>query len=312
MAELDRSAAMVLDMIRLSGAPATNTLTPEQARTAYRAARTALSPEPPPLADIRDLTAPGRNGTIPLRLYRDGTNPAPRAGMIYLHGGGWVIGDLDTHDVVCRQIAQRTGAIVVSVDYRMGPEHKFPAAVEDAIDATAFVSTNAADLGIDPHRLAIAGDSAGGNLAAVVALDARDNHGPSIALQALIYPSIAMSMTSPSQEQFAEGYGLTRETMIYFRNHYLRSNDDTQDWRASPIRATRHENLPPALIITAGFDPLRDEGEDYATTLIKAGIPVTIRRFPGQIHGFITMGRIIPEATDAINEIADAMAARGL
>jgi acetyl esterase len=312
MAELDRSAAMVLDMIRLSGAPATNTLTPEQARTAYRAARTALSPEPPPLAEIRDLTAPGRNGTIPLRLYRDGTNPAPRAGMIYLHGGGWVIGDLDTHDVVCRQIAQRTGAIVVSVDYRMGPEHKFPAAVEDAIDATAFVSTNAADLGIDPHRLAIAGDSAGGNLAAVVALDARDNHGPSIALQALIYPSIAMSMTSPSQEQFAEGYGLTRETMIYFRNHYLRSNDDTQDWRASPIRATHHENLPPALIITAGFDPLRDEGEDYATTLIKAGIPVTIRRFPGQIHGFITMGRIIPEATDAINEIADAMAARGL
>jgi acetyl esterase len=312
MAELDRSAAMVLDMIRLSGAPATNTLTPEQARTAYRAARTALSPEPPPLAEIRDLTAPGRNGTIPLRLYRDGTNPAPRAGMIYLHGGGWVIGDLDTHDVVCRQIAQRTGAIVVSVDYRMGPEHKFPAAVDDAIDATAFVSTNAADLGIDPHRLAIAGDSAGGNLAAVVALDARDNHGPSIALQALIYPSIAMSMTSPSQEQFAEGYGLTRETMIYFRNHYLRSNDDTQDWRASPIRATHHENLPPALIITAGFDPLRDEGEDYATTLIKAGIPVTIRRFPGQIHGFITMGRIIPEATDAINEIADAMAARGL
>ncbi|MGC9268844.1 alpha/beta hydrolase [Acidiphilium sp.] len=312
MATLDRSAAMVLDMIRLSGAPATNTLTPEQARTAYRAARAALSPEPPPLTDIRDLAAPGRNGAIPLRRYRDGANPAPRAGMVYYHGGGWVIGDLDTHDVVCRQIAQRTGAIVVAVDYRMGPEHKFPAAVEDAIDATAWIAANAADLGIDPHRLAIAGDSAGGNLAAVVAIDARDNHGPALALQALIYPSIAMSMTSPSQVEFAEGYGLTHETMIYFRTHYLRGPDDMQDWRAAPIRAAHHENLPPALIITAGFDPLRDEGEDYATTLVKSGVPVTLRRFPGQIHGFITMGRVIPEATEAINEIANAMAARGL
>ncbi|MDD2861202.1 MAG: alpha/beta hydrolase [Acidiphilium sp.] len=312
MAELDRSAATVLDMIRLSGAPATHTLTPEQARLAYRAARTALSPEPPALAEIRDLTAPGRNGAIPLRLYRDGTNPAPRAGMVYLHGGGWVIGDLDTHDVVCRQLAQRTGAVIVAVDYRMGPEHKFPAAADDAIDATAFVAANAVGLGIDPNRLAIGGDSAGGNLAAVVAIDARDNHGPVIALQALIYPSIAMSMTSPSQQEFAEGYGLTRETMIYFRNHYLRSQDDTNDWRASPIRAAHHANLPPALIITAGFDPLRDEGEDYARTLIASGVPVTVRRFPGQIHGFITMGRIIPEATSAIDEIADAMAARGL
>jgi acetyl esterase len=312
MADLDRSAATVLDMIRLSGAPTTDTLSPQDARIGYRNARFALSPDAPPIAEVRDLAAPGRNGSIPLRLYRDGASAAPRTGFVYLHGGGWVIGDLDTHDVVCRQLAQRTGAVVIAVDYRMGPEHKFPAAVEDAIDATAFIAAKAAELGIDPHRLAVGGDSAGGNLAAVVAIDARDNHGPVIALQALIYPSVALAMTTQSHEDFAEGYGLTRATMLYFRNHYLRSEADKQDWRASPMRATHHAALPPTLIITAGFDPLRDEGEDYGRMLIAAGVPVTVKRFPGQIHGFITMGRIIPQATDAINEIADAMAARGL
>lgn len=312
MADLDRSAAMVLDLIRLSGAPTTDTLSPADARLAYRNARFALSPEAPALAEVRDLSAQGRTGPIPMRLYRDGTNPAPRAGLVYFHAGGWVIGDLDTHDVVCRQLAQRTGAVVISVDYRMGPEHKFPAAVEDAIDATSWIAGNAPDLGIDPHRLVVGGDSAGGNLAAVVAIDARDNHGPAIGLQALIYPSVALAMTTQSHEDFAEGYGLTRASMLYFRGHYLRSEADKQDWRASPMRAAHHENLPPTLIITAGFDPLRDEAEDYARMLVASGVPVTVKRFPGQIHGFITMGRIIPEATDAINEIADAMAARGL
>lgn len=312
MAELDSSAATVLEMIRAAGRPATEALSPEEARRGYREGRGALSPEPPPLAEIRDLEATGRNGAIPMRLYRDGTDPAPRAGLVYFHGGGWVIGDLDTHDVVCRQIAQRSGAVVVSVDYRLAPEHKFPAAVEDAIDATGWIAANAAALGIDAWRLAVGGDSAGGNLAAVVAIDARDNGGPSIALQALLYPGTDMQGSTASHKAFAENYLLTRATMDYFRAHYLRSEADKADWRASPMLAARHDGLPPALVVTAGFDPLRDEGEAYARRLAESGVPVTLRRFPGQIHGFLTMGRIITEAGEAVDEIAAAMAARGL
>ncbi|HQT72883.1 MAG TPA: alpha/beta hydrolase [Acidiphilium sp.] len=223
-----------------------------------------------------------------------------------------MIGDRDTHDVVCRQIAQRSHAVVISVDYRLGPEHKFPAAVEDAIDATAWVATHADELGIDAKRLAVGGDSAGGNLAAVVAIDARDNAGPAIALQALVYPSTDMLGSTASHEAFGENYMLTKAMMTYFRAHYLRSEADKADWRASPMRAARHDRLPPALVITAGFDPLRDEGEAYARHLAEIGIAVTLRRFPGQIHGFLTMGRVIPEAGEAVGEIVAAMAARGI
>jgi len=201
---------------------------------------------------------------------------------------------------------------VISVDYRLGPEHKFPASVEDAIDATRWISENAPTLGIDAWRLAVGGDSAGGNLAAVVALDARDNGGPAIALQALVYPSTDMKGTTESHAAFSENYLMTRALMTYFRSHYLRSEDDKADWRASPMLAARHDGLPPTLVITAGFDPLRDEGEAYARRLAEVGVPVTLRRFPGQIHGFLIMGKVIPEAGDAIDEIAAAMAARGL
>lgn len=312
MAELDRSAATALELIKASGRPPADQLSPAEARLGYLEARAALSPEPPPLAEVRNLSAQGRDGAIPLRLYRDGTDAAPRACLVYYHGGGWVIGDLDTHDVVCRSIARRSGAVVIAVDYRLGPEHKFPAAVNDAIDATAWISANAAALGIDPSRLAVGGDSAGGNLAAAVAIDARETGTPAIALQALVYPSTDMLGNTESHEAFGENYMLTRSMMTYFRGHYLRTDDDKSDWRASPMRAARHDGLPPALVITAGFDPLRDEGEAYARRLAEAGVPVTLRRFPGQIHGFLTMGRMIPEAGDAIDEIAAAMAARGV
>lgn len=312
MADLDRSAATALELIKAAGRPPADQLSPEDARIGYLEARGALAPEPPALTEVRDLSAAGRDGAIPLRLYRDGAAPGPRACLVFYHGGGWVIGDLDTHDVVCRQIAQRSGAVVIAVDYRLGPEHKFPAAVDDAIDATAWIAANAASLGIDAGRLAVGGDSAGGNLAAVVAIDARDKGGPAIALQALIYPSTDMRASTESHQAFGENYLLTSAMMTYFRGHYLRSDDDKGDWRASPMRAADHRGLPPALVITGGFDPLRDEGEAYARHLAEVGVPVTLRRFPGQIHGFLTMGRVIPEAADAIDEVAAAMVARGL
>lgn len=312
MAELDSSAAMALELIRAAGRPPADQLSPAEARIGYLLARGALSPEPPAITQVRDLDAQGRNGAIPLRLYRDGDDTAARGCLVYFHGGGWVIGDRDTHDVVCRQIAQRSRAVVISVDYRLGPEHKFPAAVEDALDATAWVAKHADDLGIDAKRLAVGGDSAGGNLAAAVAIDSRDNAGPAIAMQALVYPSTDMLGSTESHEAFGENYMLTRAMMTYFRAHYLRSEADKADWRASPTRAARHDGLPPALVITAGFDPLRDEGEAYARRLAEVGVPVTLRRFPGQIHGFLTMGRVIPEAGEAIDELVAAMAARGI
>ena len=312
MAELDSSAATALELVSAAGRPPADQLSPAEARIGYLMARGALSPEPPAITHVQDLEAQGRNGAIPLRLYRDGDDTAARSCLVYFHGGGWVIGDRDTHDVVCRQIAQRSRAVVISVDYRLGPEHKFPAAVEDAIDATAWVAKHADDLGIDAKRLAVGGDSAGGNLAAVVAVDARDNTGPTISLQALVYPSTDMLGSTESHEAFGENYMLTKSMMTYFRAHYLRSEGDKADWRASPMRAARHDGLPPALVITAGFDPLRDEGEAYARRLAEVSVPVTLRRFPGQIHGFLTMGRVIPEAGQAIDEIVSAMAARGL
>jgi acetyl esterase len=306
MAELDKGAAAVLEMIRLTGAPPVETLSPPEARIASAKSRRALNPDPPELREIREIKAEGPSGPIPMRLYRDGTDDALRSCLVYFHGGGWVLGDLDSHDVVCRRIAKASGAVVISVDYRMGPEHEFPAAVDDAIASTGWIAAHAASLGIDARRLAVGGDSAGGNLAAVVAIHARDNRGPEIAAQILIYPATDFSMTQESHRLFAEGYFLTRSLMSYFQNHYL-TEADKRDWRASPLLMADLSRLPPALIITAGFDPLRDEGEAYARKLIEAGIFTAARRYPGEIHGFITMGRLIPEAAEAVQDIARAL-----
>jgi acetyl esterase len=308
MTQLDESAAMVLELVRLSNAPTTDSLSPSEAREGFSRARIVFNPPSPELTEVRDLSAPGPHGPISLRLYRDGTDAAPRAGLIYFHGGGWVIGDLDTHDVVCRQIAQLSGAVVISVDYRMAPEHKFPAAVDDAIAATAWICAEAASFGIDPLRVAVGGDSAGGNLATVVAIAARDHAdsqvGPKLAGQVLIYPSADMTAETESHRQFRDGYMLTHAVMQYFRGHYLNSDADREDWRASPNKVTDLSGLPCALVITAGFDPLRDEGEAYAMRMVASGVPVTIRRFTGQIHGFLTMGRMVPQADTAIADIS--------
>jgi acetyl esterase len=229
--------------------------------------------------------------------------------LVFFHGGGWVVGNVESHDTMCRHLANRAGCAVVSVDYRLAPEHKFPAAVDDCFTATAWVAGNAAALGIDPGRLAVGGDSAGGNLAAVVSLMARDKGAPRISYQLLIYPAMDAAMRHDSINRFAEGYVLTRATMRWFYEQYLRAAHDAADWRASPLLATDLGDLPPAFVLTAGYDPLSDEGDAYAERLAAAGVPVTHRRFPGQVHGFAMNGKIIRAADKALDDAAAALKA---
>jgi acetyl esterase len=308
---LDPQAQAVLEVIRRSGMPSYETLPVAVAREFYRAGRDRLTPDTPAVAESRALTATGRNGAIPLRLYRP-LGAAPDTvlpTLVYYHGGGWVIGDLDTHDVVCRQLANRAGCAVIAVEYRLAPEHAFPAAVEDAFDALCWVRDQAVTLVVDAERLAVGGDSAGGNLAAVAALIARDAGSPGLRYQLLIYPATDFIGGYESQERLAEGYLLTRANQAWFHAQYLPNRADRTDWRASPLQAPSHADLPPAYVLTAGYDPLSDEGEAYANKLEAAGITVTRRHFAGQIHGFITMGRVIDAAGVALAEAGDALKA---
>jgi acetyl esterase len=296
--QLHPDAARVIELIVTANRPAYETLSPAEAREAFLASRRALQPDPEPVAHVADLAAQGQAGPIPLRLYRGfgADDGRPQPALVYFHGGGWVIGDLESHDQVCRALANAARAIVVAVDYRLAPEHKFPAAVDDAIAATRWIAGHAQSLGIDPARLAVGGDSAGGNLAAVVALDARDRGGPPLALQLLVYPATDMGLDRPSHARHAEQLPLRRSTMHWFVRHYLRSPADEADWRASPLRAPSFRGLPPALVVTAGFDPLSDEGEAFARALSDAGVPVVHQCFEGQIHGFLNMGRIVADS----------------
>ncbi len=299
---LHPQARALLRLIEDKGVPPTHTLSPVQARALYRERRSFTQPEPPSVAAVRDLEARGPAGPIPLRSYRpagsnaDATLPV----LVYYHGGGWVIGDLDTHDTLCRQFANLSGCAVIAVDYRMGPEHRFPAAVDDCIAATRWIHANAGTLKVDPVRLAVGGDSAGGNLAAVVALAARDSGDLPIAFQLLIYPATDQRRGSPSHTSNGEGYLLTRDTIRYFHDHYLPDPAQDLDWRASPLLHADHARLPPAFVLTAGYDPLRDEGLQYAQKLSEAGNRAALVNFERQIHGFILMGRVIDEANVAV------------
>ena len=304
----------LLAFIEERGIPPTHTLSPDEARRIYRERRGALQPEPPAVGEVRELQAAGPHGTIPLRLYRplaaleNAGEPLPV--LVYFHGGGWVIGDLDTHDTLCRELANASGCAVVATDYRMGPEHRFPAAVDDCIAATDWVRTEAIALGLDPSRMAVGGDSAGGNLAAVVALAARDAGTP-LAFQLLIYPATDQQRGAPSHKVNGQGYLLTSDTMNYFHDHYIVNPAHDLDWRASPLLHTDHARLPPAFVLTAGYDPLRDEGLYYAQALSDAGNRATHVCFERQIHGFITMGKVIDEANAAVAMCADELR-RGL
>jgi acetyl esterase len=220
--------------------------------------------------------------------------------LVYFHGGGWVIGDLDTHDTLCRELANASGCAVVAVDYRMGPEHRFPAAVDDCIAATRWVHAHAAELGVDGSRLALGGDSAGGNLAAVVAIAMRDAGDVPVRFQLLIYPATDQRRGWPSHTANAQGYLLTADTMDYFHDHYIPDRTMDLDWRASPLLHPDLSRLPPALVLTAGYDPLRDEALQYSHRLTQSGNRATHILFERQIHGFITMGRVIDEANAAV------------
>ena len=302
---LDPQARALIDLMIEKGVPPTHTLTPAQARAFYRDRRTFTQPEPPAMAQVRELRA----GEVPLRLYRPaGTSGSERLPvLVYFHGGGWTIGDLDTHDVLCRQLAQASGAAVVSVDYRLGPEQRFPAAVDDCVAATRWVRDQAGGLGLDAGRLAVGGDSAGGNLAAVTCLALREAGEALPNFQLLIYPATDMRAVAPSHQHNGQGYLLTRDSIAYYRGHYLADAAQWTDWRASPLLAASHRDLPPALVLTAGYDPLRDEGLQYADALSAAGVLTQYVCFERQVHGFITMGRVIDEARTAVTLCAAAL-----
>ena len=306
--KLDANVRALLEQADALGAPAMQTLTPQEARAVAANRDPAVMGTREDVRSVEDRGIPGPAGEIPIRIYR-GSTRSPAAGLVFFHGGGWVVCGLDTHDVICRAIANRAGETVVSVDYRLAPEHKFPAAVDDAYAATCWVSANAAELGIDPGRITVGGDSAGGNLATVVSMLARDQQGPAIACQALVYPVTDLgSLDTPSHLEFAEGCKLTRAMMVWFRNHYLTSEADGLDPQASPLRAANLAGLPPALILTAECDPLRDEAEAYAARLKAAGVEVLLHRYAGMIHPFFSMSGVIPQAQDAFHAVARTVA----
>jgi acetyl esterase len=298
MPDLHPQIQRVLQVMAEANLRPIEAMTPAEAREQMEATAQGRKAEPLPVDRVEERLVSGPAGDIRLRLYWP-DKAAPLPAIVYYHGGGHVIGSLDTHDLVARNLCAGAEALVVSVDYRMGPEHRFPAAVEDSFAALKWVHANAKELGADPNRIGVHGDSAGANLAAVVALMARDAGGPRLRLQSLVYPVADYGLVGDSYDKYAQGYGLlTRESMVWFRNHYLRSPRDAEDWRASPINAPSLGNVAPAVVITAECDVLHDDGERYTEALHRAGVPVEYKEYPGMIHGFFGM---MPAVDDAMN-----------
>jgi acetyl esterase len=265
---------------------------------------------PEAVGSVEDASADGPAGTIPVRVYRPaGAGAAPWPILVWYHGGGWVIGDLDTADTTCRKLANRSGALVVSVDYRLAPEHPAPAPVEDCWAALCWVAGAATKLGGDPSRLAVGGDSAGGNLSALLAVRARDSGGPALRYQLLVYPATDLTMSYPSHVENGDGYMLTNEATAWFLGHYLGPDDDPKHPSLSPHFSDDLSGVAPAVIITAEFDPLRDEGEAYAARLRDSGVAVDLRHYDGMIHGFFQMGGITPVADSAVSDAASRLRA---
>ena len=280
-------------------------LTLQEQRVAFRESMQKLTGDTIPLADVRNLRIAGPGGPLPLRVYTPERTDRALPVIVYLHGGAWVWGDLETHDNLCRTLAQKTGAIVVAVDYRLAPEHRYPAAVDDAYATLSWFAGNASSFGADPTRIAVAGDSAGGNLAAAATLMVRERRGPPLSAQVLIYPMVDESaLERDSLKDFAAGLFLTAETIAWSQAQYLPDIAQRRERFASPLLADDHHGLPPALIITAQFDPLRDEGEAYGRALSQAGVPVEMKRFDGVMHGFVPMDRWFPESATATDLIA--------
>jgi acetyl esterase len=302
---LDPQVRAYLKQIAAAGGAPPETLPLDEARRQMEQATAALG-EPPDVRSVEDRRIGGPAGGIPIRIYRQAEDrEAP--GVVFFHGGGWVLGSIDTHDRLCRELAIGSGATVVSVDYRLAPEHKYPAAAEDAYAATCWVAENAGELGIDSAKIIVMGDSAGGNLAAVTCLMARDRRGPTLALQILIYPITDFNFETPSYKTCGEGYYLTRESMQWFWREYLTRPEQGAEPYVSPLRAESLQRLPPALVLTAEFDPLRDEAEAYARRLAEAGVPFELARYPGLIHGYLRRTAFFDAARTALRQICDSI-----
>jgi len=304
--ELDVEAQLGLRLLALAGAPALEELTPAQARARVARDAAIFSGRPEALERAEDVSPQGAAGPLRGRLYVPPHSPAPGGLLVYFHGGGFVVADLETHDTSCRFLAARSGTRVLAVDYRLAPEHPFPAAIDDALAAFRWAAANAAELGADPARIAVGGDSAGGNLAAGVArLSA--GRDPAPAFQLLLYPWVDLAEKRPSYRLFGEGFYLTESDLDWYRGHYLARDADAQDPRCSPLRAETLAGAAPAYLATAGFDPLRDEGEAYAARLEAEGVPVALRRHRGLIHGFFNTVAVGRAGREAIIEAAGAL-----
>ena len=287
-----------------AGVPPLESLTPAEARAQSGAVPRLPGPN---VAKVEDLSVPGEGVEIPVRVY---TPAGDRAGaLVWLHGGGWVIGSIETNDATCRALANEAGCVVVSVGYRLAPEAKFPLPLHDCFAATRWTVEHAEGLGIEPNAVAVGGASAGGNLAAAVALMARERGGPVLAHQLLVYPVVGNDDSSQSFQDNGEGYGLDRTTMEWYWDHYVRDEADASNPLAAPLLADDLSGLPPALVITAEYDPLRDDGEAYADRLRQAGVETTCSRYDGMIHGFFSAGAPVDRTWDAIAEAAAALRA---
>jgi acetyl esterase len=309
MSAVHPDAQALLTLVRESGRPPYEALSPTEARRAYAAGRVLLQPPPVEVAELHDLTVAGEAVDVPLRLYRGmGTSATEILPcLLYLHGGGWVIGDLESHDGVCRRLANDARCCVIAVDYRLAPEHPFPAAIDDCVAALAWAAGNAGALRIDPAQIAVGGDSAGGNLAAVLALMGRDGTAPRSVFQALLYPVVDLTMSSESYERITEGMPVTARTMRYFVGHYTPDAAQRTNWRASPLRAASLQGAPPALVLTCGHDPLCDEARQYAQRLERDGVRVAALHLSDQIHGILTMGKVIGATDGTLTFIAAAL-----
>ncbi len=296
--KLSPKARAIVDQI--AALPQLPALTPVEAR----GRPVPLEAAPEAVGSVTARAIPGPGGPLAIRIYRP--KDALRAALVYFHGGGWVLGSLESADATCRALTNRSRCVVISIDYRLAPESKFPAAVDDAYAATRWIAANASDLRIDPARIAVGGASAGGNLAAAVALVARERGGPKIAFQLLTVPVAELSSKAESHREFAEGYGLSAADMTWFGLHYVRTPADADDPRASVLRADLH-GLPPAFVITAECDPLRDDGEAYADRLRELGIAARYKRYPGMFHGFMSFPSVLPEASEAFEDAGSAL-----
>jgi acetyl esterase len=298
----------LLKALDAANLPPFESLSPTDARRQYEMLAKARPAPVIPIARTEDLIAPGPHGDFRVRVYWP--NEQPSGAVLYFHGGGHVFGSIDTHDAITRAVCAGTQAFVASVEYHKAPEHKFPVAVEDAFAALTWLHQNATRLGFDRERIAVAGDSAGGNLAAVVSLMARDAGGRKLCAQALLYPVTDYTLSSPSHQKYATGCGpLTGGLMKWFQGHYLRTEADAQDWRASPLKSRNLSGLPPAILVTPQCDVLHDEGASYAEALRQAGVPVEHRDYPGMIHGFFGMAPVVRAATEAQRYVCGALKA---